>query len=197
MTFESKNKTGLWVSIAAIFIAAGIIFTIRNRRRVVKFSEALLGQTEISGNAGFTNQQFQELMKEVGWKPGDEWCVYFAKLVWYNSAPNWLKPKILKKVSGSSLQTWENLKDDPNFVISDIPKEGDMVIWQRYENGMPTNKGHAGIVKRLGYGNFTTIEGNTTDKGGGSEGYIVAQKTRSIDYTTRNGLRLVGFIRFA
>ena len=191
-----SDKTTFWLALSGILIGLGIIFSIRNRRRVVKFSETLVGQTEIPGNAGFTNQQFEQLMKEVGWKIGDAWCVYFAKLVWFNMAPGFLKEKILKKVSGSSIQTWENLRNDKSFEISSIPKIGDMAIWVYYRNGQPTSNGHAGIVKRIGYGSFTTVEGNTTDTGG-TEGYVVAEKTRPIDYTVRNGLRLAGFIRFA
>lgn len=179
-----------------MIVGIGLIFAIRNRRKVVKFSESLVGQTEIAGNAGFTNAEFEKLMQEVGWQPGDAWCVYFAKLSWYKNAPEFLKAKILSKVSGSSLQTWENLKDDPSFIVSSIPKAGDMVIWRKYDNGTPTWNGHAGIVKSLGFGNFATIEGNTSSLGS-NEGYIVAEKTRPIDYTTKDGLRLLGFIRFA
>ncbi len=196
MSGEGKHNIRIWVGVAAVFIGIGIILTIRNRRKIVRFSEVLVGQTEVAGNAGFTNEEFQNLMKEVGWDAGDPWCVYFAKLVWYNMAPDWLKKKILAKVSGSSLQTWENLKNDPNFKISTIPQPGDMAIWRYYQNGSATWNGHAGIVKSLGYGNFTTIEGNTNDAGG-NEGYIVAEKTRPLDFSTKNGLRLVGFIRFA
>lgn len=197
MSGEEKNKILIYGGVAAIFVGIGLLFAIRNRRRIVKFSETLAGQTEIAGNAGFTNEEFQKLMDEVGWNPGDPWCVYFAKLVWYNMAPGWLKEKILKKVSGSSLQTFENLKDDPNFRVSAIPQAGDMAIWRYYENGNPQWNGHAGIVKRLGFGNFTTLEGNTSETGIGNEGYVVAEKTRSIDFSNKNGLRLVGFIRFA
>jgi hypothetical protein len=191
-----KNKTYLYLGISGILIGIGLLFAIRNRRKVVKFSESLVGQTEIAGNLGFNNAEFQKMMEEVGWEPGDAWCVYFAKVIWYNMAPAFLKEKILKKVSGSSWQTYTNLRQDPSFVIKDIPKPGDMAIWMMYSNGRPTGNGHAGIVKMLGFGNFTTIEGNTNNEGG-TEGYIVAEKTRPIDYTTKNGLRLLGFIRFA
>lgn len=197
MAGGEKHNIRIWIGVAAVIAGIGIVLAIRNRRKVVRFSEMLVGQTEIAGNAGFTNEEFQKLMDEVGWEPGDAWCVYFAKLVWFNMAPSWLKAKILNKVSGSSLQTWENLKDDANFKTSAIPQAGDMAIWRVYENGNPTWKGHAGIVKRLGFGNFTTIEGNSSDNGMGNEGYVVAEKTRSIDFTNKNGLRLIGFIRFA
>lgn len=193
---EGKNKTRLLFGIAAILFGAGILFSIRNRARIVRFSKSLVGQTELAGNMGFSNEEFEELMREVGWGVGDSWCVYFAKVVWYNMAPEWLKAKILKRVSGSSLQTWENLKDDPSFIVSAIPRPGDMAIWRRYENGSATWNGHAGIVQRLGVGNFTTIEGNTGD-GLGNEGYIVGEKVRSLDFKAKNGLRLLGFIRFA
>jgi len=196
MNADKSDKTYLYLGVSGIIIGIGILFSIRNRKRIVKFSESLIGQTEISGNLGFTNERFQQLMKEVGWKPGDAWCVYFVKLAWYNMAPEFLKAKILKKVSGSSWQTWENLKNDNSFIVSAVPKPGDMAIWRTYKNGQPQLSGHAGIVKNLGYGNFTTIEGNTNETGG-SEGYTVAEKTRNIDYTTNNGLRLMGFIRFA
>lgn len=193
---ENKNKIHSYIAIIGVIIGVGILLAIRNRKRVVRFSEQLVGQVEVGNNAGFTNEEFEKLMEEVGWESGDPWCVYFAKLTWYNMAPGWLRDKILKKVSGSSLQTWENLKNDPSFKVSTIPQPGDMAIWRRYENGSATWTGHAGIVKSLGFGNFTTIEGNTNEFGG-SEGYIVAEKTRAIDFTTKNGLRLIGFIRFA
>lgn len=191
-----RSNTYMYLGISGILIGIGLLFSIRNRKKVVKFSESLVGQTEIAGNAGFTNQRFQELMEEVGWEPGDAWCVYFVKLVWYNMAPVFLRPKILKKVSGSSIQTWEGLRNDASFTVSAIPKAGDMAIWRLYRNGQPQSGGHAGIVQRLGYGNFTTIEGNASESSG-NEGYTVVEKTRNIDFTTDNGLRLMGFIRFA
>lgn len=196
MNFQGKNKTYLYIGIASVIVGIGLLFAIRNRRKIVKFSQSLVGQTEIAGNMGFTNAEFEKLMEQVGWRPGDAWCVYFVKLSWYNMAPDFLKEKILKRVSGSSLQTWENLKEDPSFVVSQIPKPGDMAIWRMYDNGTPTWNGHAGVVKKLGFGNFTTIEGNTGD-GTGNEGYIVAEKTRPLNYTAKDGLRLLGFIRFA
>jgi LPXTG-motif cell wall-anchored protein len=196
MNTGKANKAYLWLGISGIIIGLGLIFAIRNRRRIVKFSESLKGQTEIAGNAGFSNTEFQALMEQIGWQPGDAWCVYFVKLVWYNMAPDFLKQKILNNVTGSTWTTWNNLNHDPNFKVSAIPRTGDMAIWRMYSNGEPTLDGHAGIVKKLGFGNFTTVEGNT-NTGGGTEGYIVAEKTRNIDYITNNGLRLVGFIRFA
>jgi len=193
---EGKNIY-LYLGIAGVLVGIGLLFAIRNRRKIVKFSESLVGQTEVAGNMGFTNEEFEKLMQQVGWQPGDAWCVYFVKLSWYNMAPEFLKDKILKKVSGSSLQTWDNLKNDPSFIVSSIPKPGDMAIWRLYDNGQPTWNGHAGVVKHLGFGNFTTIEGNSNPSGPSNEGYIVSEKTRPLDFVAKDGLRLLGFVRFA
>lgn len=164
---------------------------------MVKFAESLVGQQEISGNMGFNNKEFQKLMEEVGWGAGDSWCVYLVKLIWYNAAPTWLKSKILKRVSGSSWQTWVNLKDDDSFITSKTPEVGDIVIWKKYKGGVYVGSGHAGFVVGKNLDNtFDTIEGNTSDENN-NEGYIVANKTRELDFTNNNGLRLIGFIRFA
>jgi hypothetical protein len=193
---SGKKKLFLYLGISGILIGIGLLFAIRGRKRIVKFSESLVGQTEIAGNAGFTNEEFQNLMEEVGWGPGDPWCVFFVKCVWYNMAPTFLKDKILSKVSGSSITTWNNLQNDPSFQIVDVPKPGDMVIWRYYQGGQPQDEGHAGIVKYLGIGDFGTVEGNTNESGS-SEGYEVAEKTRTFNYDNNDGLRLVGFIRIA
>ncbi len=193
---SGKKRLFLYLGISGILVGLGLLFAVRGRRKIVKFSESLVGQTEIAGNAGFTNEEFQNLMREVGWQPGDAWCVFFVKCIWYNMAPDFLKDKIQRKVTGSTFTTWENLKNDPSFQVVDVPKPGDMVIWQDYSGGEPTSGGHAGIVKYLGIGNFTTVEGNTNTTGG-SEGYEVAEKTRSFDYDKNNGLRLIGFLRIA
>lgn len=189
-------KYKILITAGLLATAAGLILTIRQRARVKAFAQATIGQKEISGNLGFQSQEFERLMKEVGWHEGDQWCVYFAKLTWYNRSPDWLKPKIKKSISGSSQQTWENVSKDPAFVVSKIPKPGDMVIWQTYKNGVGEWSGHAGIVTKVGFNDFKTIEGNTNDAGS-REGYTVAPKDRPFNFDVNNGLRLKGFIRFA
>ena len=191
---DAKYKVLLGIGI--VLAGTGIVLTIRRRARVKAFAKAMVGQKEVSGNMGFQNEQFERLMKEVGWNEGDQWCVYFAKLTWYEKAPEWLKPKIKKSISGSSQTTWENVSKDPAFVVSKMPKVGDMVIWQSFKNGVGQWSGHAGIVTKVGFNDFKTIEGNTNDAGS-REGYIVAEKDRTFNFDTNNGLRLKGFIRFA
>ena len=197
MSLTSRNKVLIYLTLSIMLFGVGLAFASRNKRRMVKFAESLVGQQEISGNMGFNNKEFQKLMEEVGWGAGDSWCVYLVKLVWYNTAPSWLKAKILKKVSGSSWQTWVNLKDDDSFITSKTPEVGDIVIWKKYKGGVYVGSGHAGFVVGKNLDNtFDTIEGNTSDENN-NEGYIVANKTRELDFTNNNGLRLIGFIRFA
>ncbi len=193
---KAGKKIYLYLGISGILFGVGLLMAIRGRKKIVQFSESLEGQTEIPGNEGFNNAVMQSLMQQIGWQPGDAWCVFFVKMVWYNMAPAFLKPKILAKVTGSTISTWDNLSSDPSFKVVTVPMPGDMVIWRDYSGGYPTSNGHAGIVKMLGYGNFTTIEGNTNDQGG-SEGYIVAEKTRSFTYNANDGMRLIGFLRIA
>ena len=69
-----------------------------------------------------------------------------------------------------------------------------IVIWQTYKKGKAQGTGHAAIVMEVGEDTIKTIEGNTNDKGG-REGYIVASKSRSINFTNDNGLRMLGFIK--
>jgi len=177
-------------------IGATAFLMYNRRRKILAVSKAFIGQQEVSGNMGFKNAEMERLMREVGWKPGDAWCVYFAKLTWYNKAPEWLKPKIKSAISGSSQQTLKNVSSDPSFVVSRLPRVGDMVIWQTYKNGVGQSTGRAGIVEKVHINNFETIEGNSNSTGS-SEGIEVTEKTRDYNFSTNNGLRLKGFVRFA
>lgn len=194
MAFYKNNRFLLSVAIIAVGLTA--FFTYQRRRKIIAVSKAFIGQQEKSGNSGFQNAEMEKLMREVGWSPGDAWCVYFAKLIWFMSAPNFLKPKIKQKIVGSSQTTWANVSKDPAFQVSNVPIPGDMVIWQTYTNGMSQWTGHAGIVTKVHSDSFETIEGNTNTIGS-SEGFEVANKTRTYNFGENNGLRLKGFVRFA
>ena len=191
------KKTWLLIGMSGVVIGLGIFFSLRGRRKMIAFSKALVGQREIAGNLGFQSDEFEQLMKEVGWKTGDAWCVYFAKLIFYQKAPEFLKRKVIDTFSGSSQTTWQRLTRDPAFITTKVPKPGDAVFWQTYTNGAGQWSGHAGIVTKVSLGGFETVEGNTNLVSGSNEGYIVAEKTRSYTWETNNGLRLKGFARFA
>lgn len=190
------KKAKILIVLASISVAGIVFFSVRRQLKIKAFAKALVGQKELSGNSGFESKLLEQQMKEVGWKEGDQWCVYFAKLVWYQKAPDWLKPKIKSSVSGSSQTFWETAQKDPAFKTDRIPKVGDMVIWQSYKNSEPLWSGHAGIVTKVGITGFNTVEGNTSTANE-REGYIVDEKQRTYNYDTNNGLRLKGFVRMA
>ena len=192
---SAKTNTML-ITLAVITASAIGFLSFSRRRKIIQVSKAFIGQQEKSGNTGFQSAEMERLMKEVGWHSGDAWCVYFAKLMWYYDAPQWLKPRILTAISGNSQQTWARVNSDPAFVVSNIPRSGDLVIWQNYKNGVGQTSGHAGIVKRMNVNDFFTIEGNSNISGG-SEGYEVVEKVRKYNFENNNGLRLKGFVRFA
>ena len=157
-----------------------------------EIAKKYIGQTEIPGNKGFNNADFEAKMKAVGFQPTHAWCCYFAELVFKEAFPEKFKD-LDKLFSASTVQTFNNFKK-ANYVISDVPVKGYLVIWQNQKDGVPQSTGHAGIVtdvynKEL----FKSIEGNTNDQGG-REGYIVAEKLRKVK-KVQNGLQVLGFVK--
>ena len=191
-----QRRQNTVITVLALVSASAILFLANRQRRSVQAAKAFIGQQEKSGNTGFQSEEMERLMREVGWRYGDAWCVYFVKLMWFMTAPEWLKPKIKKAISGNSQQTWDNAQRDPAFVTSRLPRPGDIAIWQNMRNGQGLSNGHAGIVKRVNVNNFVSIEGNTTKEGISSEGIEVAERVRGYDFDIQNGLRLKGFVRF-
>lgn len=151
-------------------------------------AKSYLGQREVSGNKGFINHDFEEKMKSVGWYFGAPWCLYFCRLVWKESGQN------IKRISGSSLTTMLNATKDNNWHTQ--PIDGSIAIFRMFKNGNPTSQGHGCIVTSVGVDNYTTIDGNTSDKNQ-REGIMVANRIRSLNkdsWTKDNGLRLMGFV---
>lgn len=162
---------------------------------IVRTAQNFLGETEITGNQGFNDQEFENLMEAVGWDKGQAWCAYFCELVWKLSYIN--SQDIVRNLdlimSGSAMGTWNGFKKSLDWETSTAAKPGSVVIWQSYKAGKPTWQGHAGIVESVEDVNFTSIEGNTND-GGGREGYIVARKVRKYNFDSTKGLVLKGFV---
>lgn len=154
-------------------------------------AQKYIGKTEISGNNGFHDPDFESKMKLVGWKQGEAWCAYFTEMVFKEAFPE--KVADLNRLfSASAVQTYQNFVAN-GYVGKSIPQAGDLVIWRMYKGGKPQWQGHAGIVlEATNPTTFKSIEGNTND-GGGREGYIVATKTRETTKKT-NGLNVMGFI---
>ncbi len=151
-----------------------------------------IGFTEKPGNKGFNDVVFENKMIQEGFQSGHAWCCYFAELVFKEAFPAKVA-EFNKLFSASTVQTFRNFKN-ANYIISDIPVKGYLVIWQTQKDGVPQSTGHAGIVSEV-YDKelFKSIEGNTNDKGG-REGYIVAEKLRRVKKVT-NGLQVLGFIK--
>lgn len=135
-------------------------------------------------NKGFQNSSFEAMMKKVGWRNGEAWCMYFCKLV-YMQFYSFDRDFIAKNFTGSSQGTPDNIiqlnrKGDNKYVFidKDTPQIGDIFI---LKNNDRSYQGHAGIVTEVLNNNLVkTIEGNT-NLGGSREGDGVFELTRTME----------------
>ena len=178
-------------------IAVGAAIVIGYRYRAAKIAEKWVGITEKGVNASFSNDVFETMMKKVGWRSGESWCMYLAKAIHVETFAK-DKDKINKVLTGSTQVSWQNAKKDTSgtykVVTNGNPQRGDIVIWQHTND---TSKGHAGIVVGRNGNTFKTIEGNTNN-GGSREGDKVLLQTRQLKYNgvePHSTLKLLGFIR--
>lgn len=164
--------------------------------RTVRYAGKWVGEKEIAGNMGFEDEELDRLMREYGdFRDTQAWCASFVKMIYMQKLGKKYETLINELITPSTQTTWENFKNDNSglFIMSDKAKKGAIVIWQKYNNGKPTWQGHTGIVKKVKKDKYTTIEGNTNAQGG-REGIEIAEKERTYNYNTTNGLRLKGFI---
>lgn len=165
--------------------------------QIADIASSYIGQTEIPGNKGFTNQSFQKKMEAVGWKITYAWCAFFVELVWkeaYGSKHS-LFATMDKLFSPSALSTYYNFAGHETWPTSKVPVVGAIAVFKHGVN--PSRwEGHCSIVSAYEHPSkaFVSIEGNTNDKGG-REGYIVSEKIRGLKKPpTASGLNLIGFI---
>lgn len=161
-----------------------------NQVSIIKTALSFWNEYEIEGNLGFKNPYFESLMKMTGWQRSQAWCVYFVELVLREAG---FKEKA-DLLSAGAVESWKICSSNPKFVASNIPQVGDLAFWQTYQNGSGLWTGHAGIVVRPYASQMITIEGNTNAEGG-RDGIQVALSIRMINYSTNDGLRLLGFVR--
>jgi surface antigen len=158
--------------------------------KIAEIAKSYLGQKEISGNKGFIDPSFDVKMKQVGFYKGAPWCAFFTRLVWKEGGQD------VKLMNGSAWKTALNLQL-ADYEWSAKPKVGALVVWRSFRGGNPLATGHIGIVTDIKNDiEYSTVEGNTTDKGG-REGIMVALRHRHLTkdkFTTRDGLRLMGFV---
>lgn len=164
--------------------------------KVIETALKYVGQTEKSGNMGFTQIEFERKMEAVGFDKGHAWCAYFSELVFKEAYPE-KKSELNTLFNASAVKTFQNFKD-AGYVINELPQEGNLVIWQTQKDGIAQWTGHAGIVVSVeqepNHWKFESVEGNTND-GGGREGYIVARKKRKVLKDVPDGLKVLGFVQ--
>lgn len=151
---------------------------------------------EHGSNRGEEIEMFQ---REVDGKAkGEPWCLSFVqfcvnqvdrdylKKYGKDPLPNWLYP------TEHCLTLWN--KTDVSSRITDDLYPGTILIWQYWENGRQTSRGHVGvIIEALSEFDFLTVEGNTADrKSVVREGDGVYMMKRTVSMS--GNFRLKGFI---
>jgi hypothetical protein len=162
--------------------------------RLNEAAQRYLGNKELSGNVFKDDNELGKKLHAAGQKDGDPWCALFVEVCLKDSDPD--NVGIYDRLcSASAVQTFKNFSG-AKFKILLVPEPDTIVIFQQYKDGVAQWQGHAGIVSEVLDGGraYRSIEGNT-NASGGREGIEVAEKTRSVNYSTTNGLRLVGFIK--
>lgn len=159
-----------------LFVGSIVAFALYYKRNTIKnyfdfskissyLSNKWVGIKEVGNNEGFSSSVFEQMMKNVGWKSSDQWCMYFAKAIHYESYKD--KPKVQAKIkkilTGNTQESFVNAQNDKTgtYTTSTTPKVGDLLIWQRSTNKA---RGHVGVVTAIKKGMVETIEGNTDDK---------------------------------
>ena len=178
-----------------------ILYFIREKKNQI-LARALIwkGVKETGTNAGFTNDIFQKMMKNVGWSSGSQWCAYFVKMVYIDALPQY-KDDFNKVLSGRSQATFSNVENGKSKYLKAIKsgpcQPGDIVIWT---NKNDSSRGHAGIVYSVNGNNFVAIEGNTnTSPARYGNTDLVQLVDHQITYGTNDNTyktkKLRGFIR--
>lgn len=206
MQIKTWHKVLFFGSITAFVIYAGREKIFSGAKYVQrKFGDLVsaiagkwVGVKEIGENQAFGNDVFQAMMKKVGWKSSEQWCMYFAKAVHteaFKDNPAELS-KINKILNGSTQLSYDYAKNDKSgtYIVSSTPKKGDIQIYRNNATG----KGHAGVVTEVNSNNTVlTIEGNTSDNNI-ADGDYVAKKVRPSKvgtYLPNSNLYVRGYIR--
>jgi hypothetical protein len=159
-------------------------------------SKGFKGQMEkiVKGaeNVGFVDSSFQAMMKSVGWRGGEAWCMYFCKLV-YMQFYSFDREFLAKNFNGSTLLTLQNVinlnaRGDRRYVFinTNTPQIADIICLQ----------GHVALVKEIITPTLVkTIEGNTNLQGD-REGQGVEELKRTLIVGKASGKKLFkGYIR--
>lgn len=167
-------------------------------QRIVKESKRWDGIQEIPGNMGWEHEEFQRMMRDVGWDFGLAWCMFYVKMIYYKVFGNTeYGLQIYRDLTGGAVQSLHNCQQSPRW-MTDVRNEveGAIVIWRNKPHPW---HGHAGIVIQAGAGeigsHFITSEGNTNSIGGREGGVVEVGKTRVNNHgDPGSGLVVEGFI---
>ncbi len=145
-----------------------------NSERIVAVAREAIGMSEhpVGSNDG---PELRAFMKEVGFVPGEPWCLWFARAVVYKAYAGEAVPEIVALDTGLCQE------------LLDVAREKDCIT--RYVSTgsiflLLNSQGHAfhaGICVGPGaqIGTIASIEGNTNDNGS-AEGYEVCRHVRPI-----------------
>ena len=152
-----------------------------------------IGKKEKPNNSGFHDRQLELDMLAVGWQPGWAWCACILEKWAWEAYPE-RKDKIKGLFVASAVNTFRNLVN-AGFEKYDVPVEGSLVFWQKYEDGKAQWTGHTGVVSEvISETTFKSIEGNTSNSGS-RNGDGVYELTRTVKKEVHDGLKVIGFIK--
>ena len=193
-----KNKRLFYALSLASGITIGLVINYFKRgNRIKRLAKLTLDIGEISGNRGWSSDKFTEMMKSVGWRSTEQWCMYYAKAIYFYALPK-LREGI-SELSGSTSVNWQKAKMGKLSIFEPIttptPLIGDIAIWQR-GNGT----GHAGVVTKVVNDGMITIEGNANyinAPKNPTDSVVVNKHDKNIGSLHSKGStnKLVGFLR--
>lgn len=114
------------------------------------------------GNLGFGEKEANNdgpLIREIGGKPGQEWCALFAGYCYEKAHTNLgLKLPFARSIGAKRLT--KNAAKVGSFFTDPLKaRPGDLVCWHR-RTGLISWKGHVGVVSHVEDDLVHTIEGN-------------------------------------
>lgn len=151
-----------------------------------------IGVRETPKNRGPEVESFQRAVD--GKAQGEPWCMAFVMYCLKAADAAVTGPSFRLFETEHVMTCWNRSPMEMRIQSLDV-KPGDLMLWQHYKNGKPTNSGHVGVVVGVqGPGTIETIEGNTSDGSGVvREGDGVFRRVRHV--TASGTMRLKGFLR--
>lgn len=144
-----------------------------------------VGIKEITPNKGFEDKDFEEKMRNAGWRTNDPYCAGFVKMVMLEVTKGDANAFVKKNMTASAKGTYNNLikKNDFCEKISS-PEPGCLVCYD----------GHIEFCESVNSnGTITSISGNSIFDDG-SQG--VVRKTRTKGKGLNDKEPLLGYIKF-